>query len=905
MTVTRDQIGMRMRGKIIAAVGFALLVAGCSPEAKEEQQTAAESAGPVPQAQLPRVALPEHYAVTLTIDPAKSGFSGHAEIAMNFTEARKTLFIHGLEIRMKAVYARLAGGKRVAVTYKQVSPSGVALLTFADAVPKGRATLVFDYDAPYNESLAGLYKVVDRGDNYAFTQFENTDARRVFPSFDEPGFKAPFDITVIAPSADKVVGNTPVASATPVAGGMTKTVFEATKPLPTYLIALAIGPLDIVDAGVVPPSALRPYAVPVRGVTARGNGPRLKYAMTLTASIVTALENYYGIAYPFQKLDVLAVPDFEAGAMENAGAITYRERLLLDADQSLEQRRASLTVQAHELAHQWFGDYVTPVWWDDIWLNESFANWMEAKTSKVVRPDEEYGRKNLESALDIMHADEAASARQIHQPVHNNDDINNAFDGITYDKGAAVLAMFESYVGEAGWRAGIHAYLTKFAFRNATAQDFIGTIAAVTHKPEIVAAFNSFIDQPGVPYLNVAIGCAANAKTADVTQSIYVPMGRVARARTWQVPMCMKDVGGKTTCSMAGAAVTHVALGGVCSAATMPNAEGTGYYRFTLSETEWQKLFAAAAKLSAADQRTIIENVDAGFRAGKVSATAYFAAIRAIAPTASWDTLVSLQDSLKYLRTTIMTPDELASYRAMVAELFGPRLAKVGYGQKPGEKPAVTLEREYLAQIMVGEARDAAVLRALAGPAKRYVASGGKDFAGLAPDIAGDAMRAGLLVEGMPFADAMLLAMRNSNSENFRRTAIYAFAGVDDPAILKKVVALTGTLRIGEIRYLYQFMGDEPVARMALWAHMKKNFEAIRKRVSPQGFGRATELLAGACDLPTKNDLHAFFAPKTKDLEGTERTLAQTEEKIGYCIALKTAKGAEFDAALRSAAAHS
>jgi alanyl aminopeptidase len=627
--------------------------------------------------------------------------------------------------------------------------------------------------------------------------------------------------------------------------------------------------------------------------------------MSLTASLITALENYYGIAYPFQKLDVLAVPDFEAGAMENAGAITYRERLLLDADESLEQRRASLTVQAHELAHQWFGDYVTPAWWDDIWLNESFANWMEAKVSAVVRPDEEYGRKNLESALNIMHLDEAAAARQIHQPVHNNDDINNAFDGITYDKGAAVLAMFETYVGEAGWRAGIHAYLTKFAFRNATAQDFIGTIADVTHKPEIVAAFNSFIDQPGVPYLSIAMGCSGGRKAADLTQSTYVPMGRVAPSRDWQVPMCIKDVGGKTACSMAGPAPAHVALGGVCTAATMPNAEGTGYYRFALSEGEWQKLFAAAAKLSAADQRTIIENVDAGFRAGKVSATAYLAAIRALAPTASWDTLVSLQDSLHHLRTTIMAPSDLAAYRGLVAELFGARLAKVGYGQRPGEKPAMTLEREYLAQIMVGEARDPAVLKALAGPAKRYVASGGKDFAGLAPDIAGDAMRAGLLVEGMPFADAMLAAIRTSNSENFRRTAIYAFAGVDDPAILQKVVGLTGTLRIGEIRYLYQFMADEPPARGALWAYLKKNFEAIKRRVSPQGFGRAPALLADTCDLASKNDLHAFFAPKTKELEGTERKLAEAEEKIGYCIVLKAAKGVEFGAALRSAAAHS
>jgi alanyl aminopeptidase len=438
------------------------------------------------------------------------------------------LFIHGLDFHVTSARAIVDKGKAVPVKYEQVDKGGVARLTFGSEIPKGPATLVFDYDAPYDTSLAGLYKVVDRGDSYAFTQFENTDARRAFPSFDEPGFKAPFDIAVIAPSADKVVGNTPVASATPAGTGMTKTVFQTTRPLPTYLIALAVGPLDIVDGGVVPPNRYRSTPVPVRGVTARGNGARMKYALSLTPSIVTALENYYGVAYPFQKLDVLAVPDFAAGAMENAGAITYRERLLLDAEKSLEARRASLAVQAHELAHQWFGDYVTPAWWDDIWLNESFADWMESKVSNTVHPTEEFDRERLGGAIDVMHADEAASARQIHQPVKNQDDIDNAFDGITYDKGSAVLQMFENYVGEKDWQTGVHAYLQKFAFKNATAQDFIGTVAAVTHHPEIVDAFNSYINQPGIPEMTVGYSCEKGDKHASVTQGLYTQIGRNA-----------------------------------------------------------------------------------------------------------------------------------------------------------------------------------------------------------------------------------------------------------------------------------------------------------------------------------------------------------------------------------------
>ncbi|HSZ12369.1 MAG TPA: M1 family metallopeptidase, partial [Rhizomicrobium sp.] len=301
---------------------------------------------PVPLAQLPRVAVPEHYRLNFTIDPNAARFSGHAEIDVKFNTSRKTIFIDTRDMHMVRAIAQV-GGKSITAHLKQVHESGIALMTFDEVVPAGQAKLVFDYDGPYNQSLAGLYKVESRGKAYAFTQFENTDARRAFPSFDEPGFKTPFDITVTAPASDKIVGNTPIASAK-TANGMTTSVFETTKPLPTYLVALAIGPLDIVDNGSVPPSAVRAQPVPLRGVTAAGQGSKLSYALQLTPKVVSSLENYFGIAFPFQKLDVLAVPDFAAGAMENAGAITFRENyLLLSPDASLDQKRSALILQPH------------------------------------------------------------------------------------------------------------------------------------------------------------------------------------------------------------------------------------------------------------------------------------------------------------------------------------------------------------------------------------------------------------------------------------------------------------------------------------------------------------------------------------------------------------------------------
>ncbi|MEJ0044364.1 MAG: M1 family aminopeptidase [Rhizomicrobium sp.] len=551
----------------------------------------------------------------------------------------------------------------------------MARLIFVDKVPAGEATLIFDYDAPFDRSLAGLYKVVDRGDSYAFTQFESTDARRAFPSFDEPGFKTPFDMTVIAPKGMRVIGNTPIVAAAPAAHGMVDTVFQTTKPLPTYLVALAVGPLDVVDGGTAPPNAYRSRPLHIRGITARGDGKRIAYALALTPKIVTALETYFGIGYPFQKLDILAVPDFAAGAMENAGAITFRERyLLLDPDAPLDQKRGSLAVQAHELAHQWFGDLVTPAWWDDTWLNESFANWAEYKASAAVLPQMDFSTDTLRAGFDVMDLDELPSARQIHQPIANTDDLENAFDAITYDKGASVLRMFETYVGPANWQRGIHAYLTKYARGNATARDFVGTIAATTGHPEIVPAFGDFIDRSGVPLLKASLRCAPPA--LNFAQSAYAPFGFSAPQRSWRVPVCAMD-GASRACRIGEGAHFALALTAGCTAMPLPNADGAGYYRFALDEADWQKQIALAPKMDAAGQITLMANVFSGLRNGQARAADAFELIHALAPVARWDVLASLTKRLMPLRQSL-APADLPAYRAFLSRNFLTRFKTMG-----------------------------------------------------------------------------------------------------------------------------------------------------------------------------------------------------------------------------------
>ncbi|MGC9954372.1 MAG: M1 family aminopeptidase [Rhizomicrobium sp.] len=878
----------------VILMALVVALAGCGKSEKKEVHPA-RIAENVPAGPLSRVAVPTRYRLSFIIDPRKNGFTGHDEIDVTFAKPRRILFLHGEGLAVSGVEVRLVSGKTITAHYDQVDGSGVARLVFVDEVPRGRATLIFDYEAKFDRSLSGLYKVVDRGESYAFTQFESVSARRAFPSFDEPGFKTPFEVAVTAPAGDSVIANSEETSVTPAHGGMKRVVFAATKPLPTYLVALAVGPFDIVDGGVIAPDQVRSRPIRLRGITAKGEGAHIRTALSWTPKIVTTLESYFGVAYPYSKLDMLAVPDFAPGAMENAGAITFRERLLLfDAKAPLEQKRDSLLVQAHELTHQWFGDLVTPKWWDDIWLNESFATWMEAKAAASVMPDWQFDSETLRDGFDVMATDELASARQIHQPVRTQDDISDAFDGITYDKGASVLAMFENYLGEDVWRAGIHAYLGKYAFGNATAKDFIDTIARTGAHPEIVAAFDSYLDQPGIPLLHVSAQCKAGPH-AEIVQSMVAPLGQSVPSRRWQVPICVETANAKTCRLLDGSG--PMALGGRCPAWILPNAGGKGYYRFTLDEKGWRALIAAAPRLSPADQITLLENLAAALPTGEASADDLFTLVRVLAPKARWDVLDRISSVLHRLRET--TGGDLTAYRAFVRKNFNPRLRAVGLAMKPKEKAEITLAREKLARLVVAEGADPLMTAELSAAAHITVASAGQKTGNLAPDLLDDALRAGLIADP-PFADALARAYETSDDEIFRRTVIYAFSGSDDPVAIGKLLALAPRMRIGELRYLYQYMAAEPVARAALWKWFKANYETVAARTATHGMSRAVTILSSACDKDSRAALESFFRPKTGVLQGSSRPLALAEEQIDRCVAFKAAKGPEIVGALKS-----
>jgi hypothetical protein len=382
-----------------------------------------------------------------------------------------------------------------------------------------------------------------------------------------------------------------------------------------------------------------------------------------------------------------------------------------------------------------------------------------------------------------------------------------------------------------------------------------------------------------------------------VSQSIYSAIGQKSHERHWDVPVCLATSAGTKTCQLVGKETNTIPIKGTCPAWVLPNAGGKGYYRFTLGEKEWSALTAAAPKLSPADQITLLQNADAGVRAGNVQPADLLTLIRVLAPKARWDVLDTMTGILHRLRETGLVGDDLAAYRDFVRKAFAARMKAIGPAMKPHERPDVTLAREKLATLLVAEGADPNTVSVLSAAA--HAAVSGKNTVKVAPDIVGVALRAGLMADPA-FADAVLQSYQASDDEYFRRMTIYAFSGSENPAVIGKLLALVPKMRSGELRFLYEYMADEPVARSVLWSWFKANYALIVKRVSTRGMSHSVTILSNACDQGASKALADFFGPKVDGWEGTARPLALAEEKIGQCIAFKSAKGREIAAALRA-----
>src|SRR5579884_1555487 len=460
--------------------------------------------GPMDDAafRLPRHVRPERYTLHLEPDLADWTFTGREAIEVHLARATRQVALHAVDLAVTEAWATVGGRRWPCPATVEPQPAREAVvLRFAEPLPAGRATLHLAFRGTIGTGLRGLYRAEVDGRRYAFTQFEATDARRAFPCFDEPAFKARFDLSATVPADLVAISNGAPLREAPGAEPGTKTVTFATTPrMSTYLVALAVGALEPTA------TALARGGTPIRVWTVPGKTGMGGLALEAAVASLNRLERYFGVRYPYGKLDLLAVPDFEAGAMENSGAIFFRETALLcdPATASVAAQKRIALVVAHEIAHQWFGNLVTMQWWDDLWLNEAFATWIEFRTIDDWRPEWEVWVDFQQEKAAPFATDALASTRPIRATVKNPAQISEMFDAITYEKGAAVLRMLEHYLGPAVFRAGVRQYIRAHREGNATAADLFGALEAASGR-RVRAIARDWIDQPGYPVLRATL----------------------------------------------------------------------------------------------------------------------------------------------------------------------------------------------------------------------------------------------------------------------------------------------------------------------------------------------------------------------------------------------------------------
>jgi alanyl aminopeptidase len=861
-----------------------------------------------PQGRLPDTVVPLSYDLKLRIDPDNVEFSGVVKIQLKIKMAVKEIWLHGKNIIPTKVILNSKDGSQPLI-YKEMGHSGVVRLTAQDTLLPQKTELEIHYNTAFDTKLNGLYKVEESGLNYIFSQFEAIGARKAFPGFDEPRFKVPFELSMEVKEHHKGFTNTPQISQQDLPDGFKRLTFATTKPLPTYLLAFVVGDLDVVEHEPIPSSDIRSAQVPLRGITVKGKGGQLAYALNNTGSLLTKLEDYFGMPYPYAKLDLIAVPDFGASGMENAGLIAYREQFLLLGDSpSYAQQRRFASIHAHELAHQWFGNLVTMRWWDDLWLNESFATWMANKVVNQWQPHLEFERGLIRSGHRVMVDDALVNARQVREPVPNNDVIENAFDRITYQKGGAVLQMFERFIGAEVFRKGVQFHLQRFAYGHADASDFIRSIEKISGKAGLKDAFFSFLTQPGVPKVEVQWRCDNNKTQLQVKQSRYLPLGTTGSSeQLWQLPVCFNLIGSSPLGSLVGTqspplctiiseAQQSIEVNGSCPVAVMPNSEANGYYRFSYNQAQWQALLQQLHRLSSAEKYSVANNLAAAFRAGDVDASFYINSIKPFTHEQDWDLITTPINDLQFIADYIASPKEREQLMAYLDVLYRPLLHRLGLRadtQDDETSPVATsLLRRNIIAFMALRIKEPQLRSELLTLAKRYIGFNGDNRLNesvLNPDLVATAFVVAVEELGEVFFTALKNQIKASSDSTFRQRGLYALGAAVEPELAEEVRSMVLSLSIknNERAYLVRSQLRNVENHPAVYEWLKTYFSVMSTALPESVLAYTPTVANGFCSKAKADDVEAFFSEKTADIAGAQRHLALVLERINICIAIK------------------
>jgi len=832
-------------------------------------------------------ATPLAYRIDLAIDPAKTSFGGHVEIDAIVHDTR-TIRLDGRNLRVTKVIARLPTGS-IPGTYRQVDGDGHARIDFARALPAGRVTIAIDYSADIHDEPPGLFHAQVGPNWYVGSALELTNARVAYPCFDLITWKTPFTVTLTVPKGLIAVSNMPEVSKT-ADGPYERHVFRQSPPLPTYLVSFAVGRFAVAGA-MIPPDAFRPYPLPLRVLAPQGDQAELPYVVSETSKIVRRLESLVRLPFPYPKLDEIGSPVMKGG-MENAGAALYGDdQLLMGEHASARDYAISAFVVAHELAHQWFGDFVTPRTWGDLWLKESFAQWAATLVADELEPNLGIVAFERLSTWEDMKLDSLPGAK----PMDLRLDEANSQSGYggSYGKGPQVLTMVEEYVGAKRFREAVHEYLVSHANGSAGAEDLLAALARSTDDPAIVEAMRTFLDNPGLPVLDLQ----RTGRTLAVNQHRYAPLGLSLQPQTWIIPFCFRQSGAKH-CVLIDRehAVIHLER----SSPIIPDADGAGYYRFDLTAEGWAALTARAAQLRVSEQLALNDSLWAAFAAGQLEPARLLDATRELSVREQPDVTLYLAKHWMDLRARGTVPDiASAAYGRFLRTTYGPLLARLGSGPRGGrplheDSPRGLLRSELVRALAIGGA-DPALDQALDGEVRRFLAG---DEQALDPAYTLTGFEVYLRRGGPAAGEALLRKALASHDGDLRSRILEALGASDSARVgewLITVLDRTG-LRPTEKSDLIQDLLSYSHTTDPALAWLSSHYARL---IASGGRGHwGPGIAMGACSRTAATQIVSIMGASARPGTAAGSELDDTLEAIHTCAAFREAEADEIGRAL-------
>ncbi len=733
--------------------------------------------------------------------------------------------------------------------------------------------------------MRGLYLSKSARRQYAVTQFEGTYARMMFPGFDEPAFKATFDLSVIADKGDTAISNGRIAKDEPLPGSTRHKITFSTSPkMSTYLVALAIGDWQCLERTV--------DGVPIRVCAEPDKKQYGQFALEAAAQSVHFYNQWYGIKYPFEKLDMLAIPDYEWGGMENTASIFYRDTALLmdEKTASVFSKQSHATVVAHEIAHQWFGDLVTAAWWDDIWLNEGFATWMERKPIRAWRPEWHLEDDEAATSQRIIGLDSLSAARAIHGDPRTSAEIKEMFDGITYQKGGAVLGMLESYVGPEVFRNGVNAYLKAHANGNATSADFWQAMAKVSGKP-VDKIMPTFVMQPGVPLVTVSASCSGGKQTLELSQQRFLvspSSDGTKQGQVWSIPICTK------TAASAGSSCNLVAkqharfTTNTCTDWIFANRDAKGYYRVLYQDPgNLQNTASAAEKyLTVPERIAFVEDFWAMVRAGKEPVGIFLDVARDFRPERNRQVVEFLASHMDTIGRSLVPEQNQKDYRQLVRQQFAPLAKEVGWSAGVNDSDEQKALRATLLGIL-GNAGDPDAVAAAQKITESYI----KDAGAVEGTIIGPALAVAAENGDAALYEQFAQAMANARNTEDYYHFLFALTSFRQPELAQRTLALIdqGKIRQQDYVRLFPALLAESPAREIAWDYLKAHWDSLAEKVTSFGGAGAVSALGGFCSIEKRDEIKQFFTAHRAP--GAERALQQSLERITTCVEFKKLQG--------------